>query len=148
MKKSVKILLICVGCILLTTIATIAIMLGMIAGNKQNIGINHPAEQPGTTWTTENGEVTFYVNGDIGHGTIQSNNGPVQIAVKMSPLTSEIRIYYEEEYQQMVSNQPIGFGFAQGQGIVRNNRKFIIKITSANEHFEVGEKLVFYKTVN
>lgn len=145
MKTSVRKLLICVGCIILTAMVTIATALGVVACNKQNVRTNHPSEQRSTTWATENGEMEFYVNGGIGHGIIQTENGPVPIVIQMSTLISEVRIYHEEEYQQMLNSQSMGFGFAQGWGIVRNNHKFVIEITAADEYFAVGKKLVFYK---
>ena len=146
MKKAVWIPLVCIGGIVVTFFAVIAISLGIIAYNKQNTYMNHPSAQPQTTWVTEDGKVELHFQGTVGHGTILTEDGPVAVAVSTSVQVTEIQIYHENEYQQMIAgDQPMGFGFAQGWGDVKNDHKFVIEITSADKYFEAGEKLVFYK---
>lgn len=146
MKKAVWIPLVCIGVVVVTFFAVIAVCLGIAVYNKENRYNNHPSKQPQTTWVTEDGKVELYFYGHVGHGTIQTAEGPVEVAVITSVQTSQVRFYYEDEYQQMIaSDQPMDAGFAKGWSNVKNNHKFVIEITSADQYFEAGEKLVFYK---
>lgn len=146
MKKTVWIPLVCIGGVIVTFFAVLAVCLGIMAYNKKNTWQHHPSEQPRTTWVTEDGKVELYFHGHVGHGTIQTAEGPVEVAVTTSVQSSRVAFYYEDEYQQMISSdQPMGFGFAQGWNDVKNDHKFVIEITSADKYFEAGEKLVFYK---
>lgn len=146
MKKSVWIPLVCIGAIVATLLTVAAVFLGIMAYNKKNTYQHHPSEQPRTTWATEDGKVELYFHGHVGHGTIQTAEGPVEVAVTTSVQASQVVFYYEDEYQQMISSdQLMGFGFAQGWSDVKNDHKFVIEITLADKYFEAGEKLVFYK---
>lgn len=146
MKKPVWIPLVCIGAIIATLLTVVAVFLGIMVYNKENRYNNHPSQQPRTTWATEDGKVELYFHGHVGHGTIQTAEGPVEVAVRTSVQITRVEFYYEDEYQQMIaSDQPMGAGFAQGWSNVKNNHKFVIEITSADQYFEAGEKLVFYK---
>lgn len=146
MKKSVWIPLVCIGAIIATLLTAVAVFLGIMVYNKENRYNNHPSQQPRTTWATEDGKVELYFHGHVGHGTIQTAEGPVEVAVTTSVQASQVDFYYEDEYQKMTgSTEPWGHGFAWGWGEVKNNHKFVIEITSADKYFEAGEILAFYK---
>ena len=146
MKKTVWIPLVCIGGIIATLVAAFSCWVGFYTYVRWNTFTNHPCKQPQTTWVTEDGKVELYFNGMAGHGTIQTEDGPVEVAVITSNLSGLVSFYYDEEYQKMTaSDEPRGPGFALGSGSVKSARKFVVEFKSADEYFEAGEKLVFYK---
>ena len=145
MKKAVWIPLACIGGIIATIITAFYAWLCVWGYNIYLTRNYFPNKQPGTTWVTEDGKVAFCANEYDGYGTIQTEDGPVEIAVTLH-YTVPVHFYYKEDYQQLdEGKQLVGPRFAWGWGDVKNDHKFVVEITSADEYFEAGEKLVFYK---
>ena len=123
----------------------------VFCGCKSPITVKrHPTNQPNTTWKTHDDFVTFYIDSNQrypAYGILRTADRDIEIALRMSDVGTYVSFYYEDEYRNWNDTQVI-YPFASGEGIAESMDKFVIQITSGDEYFEIGEKLVFYKMDN
>ena len=142
MKKVKQIIFLCVFVFLIT----------LLQGCPSPItSSRHPTSQPGTTWSTDDGKVTFCVDSSDTLspvcGVVKTEDGDVEIVVSMSTNISFVEISFGDAYKAQKDDQPV-VSFAHGQGKTNSKDEFVIEIASAECFFETGEMLVFHKRID
>lgn len=109
---------------------------------------NHPAGQLGSTWVSDDGTVMFYRDPDRNrfpiYGTLQTEDEIVDIVISMGPQVTFVEIGLADAVYAQKENQPFA-SFAYGHGYVVSEDEFTIEISEAEEYFEHGQRLTFYR---
>lgn len=133
---------------IIIVLALVLIALIIVGINELTPGL-HPAEQPGTTWSTENGTVTFHIPdhsdplGTPAYGVIISDNDIINVAFAMSNLAGVVGAYTPEDYTKL-QNGEIAFSFETWTEVSIKTNRFVVRVTSTT-YFDEGEELVFFK---
>ena len=106
---------------------------------------NIPCNQPGTTWSTEDGTVVFYVEEDRSfvHGYIQTEDGKVEVVITMSHLTSDLHISYKDDFYSAAEDDPVPH-FALWKYSKVQKDVFVVEVLHS-VFFQSGDILTFYK---
>lgn len=124
--------------IVLSIVGTIELMPGL-----------HPTEQPGTTWATKDGMVTFHVPdesaplGTPSYGTIRTGEDTIEVAFAMSNLAGTVGAYTPEDYAKL-QNGEIAFSFEVWTEVSVKTYRFVVRVNRTT-YFVEGQELVFYK---
>ena len=133
---------------IMIALALVLIVLTILGINELTPGL-HPTEQPGTTWSTEDGAVTFHIpdhNAPLGtptYGVINSNNDTINVAFAMSNLAGVVGAYTPEDYTKL-QNGEVAFSFETWTEVSIKENRFVVRVTSTT-YFNEGQELVFFK---
>ena len=129
-------------CILLT-------MILLLTGCKSPfVAYRYPAGQVNSVWETEDGSVMFRIGAnevDLIYGSVETEDGPVEFCVEISPFTDLVGFYYPEVLLEARANGETPEEFAGGYGRIISRKEYQIEITSADVVFTPGEILTFYR---
>lgn len=105
-----------------------------------------PTDYPGSTWSTEDGKVYFTVYDQSGtaYGYIETADGPVEIAVCISPLTSPILIYHADDARKLEEGA-VGIQSVEIWHYSKCTKDKMVATVTVAKYFEEGQKLVFYR---
>lgn len=116
---------------------------------KKFVYDNHPSEQLGSTWVSDDGTVIFYRDPERDrfpiYGTLQTEDEIVDIVISMGPQATIVEIGLADAVYAQEENQPFA-SFAYGHGYVVSEDEFAIEISEAEKYFEHGQRLAFYRT--
>lgn len=102
-----------------------------------NVFNHFPTHQPNTFWETEDGRVSFYTisSDESAYGTLQTEDGPVGIALDMSSFFNQFRcrVSVEAEIKE-----------EQWTWVKVSSKRFVVEVIESN-YFESGERLVFHR---
>lgn len=107
----------------------------------------HPAPQSNSVWSTDDDTVVFYVGEDEIdpiYGSIETDDGTVEISIAMGTTTSLVDFYYGEDRRNWDHITPLE-RFAYGYGKIISRKEYQIEITDADAFFESGQVLTFYR---
>ncbi len=136
--------------LLLTAIGFFWLLFGIAQGNgiknRMRADEMHPSVQPGTVWLSKDEKITLKCipEGDdvIMPVTVDTDFGPIELELTAWLVTGEVWFKVPgENGDEEASDTSI----AHGSGKCKDYDEFIIKISSADEIFEPGEKIVFYR---
>ena len=97
----------------------------------------HPTEQPGTTWRSSDGRVTFYIHADKSvTGTIIAGEDTIDIELSMWNLETGIGVYMSDDRSAV----PV----EEWQSQVISDSEFHVTVVRA-KYLEQNETLVFYR---
>lgn len=109
----------------------------------------HPTEQPGTTWSTKDGTIVFFVPdkdaplGTVPYGTVKTDNGIIDVVFAMSNLAGGVDVYTPEDYT-MLQNKEIAFPVEFWTEVSVQTDCFVVRVISTI-YFEEGQEIVFFK---
>ena len=109
----------------------------------------HPTRYLGSVWQTADKKMVFRIYDDYNgmipiYGSIQTDDGAVDLVFSMTGITPQVRIGFTDEWQTQEDPQAFN-SFAFCQGTLRGKNTFVLKITSADRIFEEGQRFVFHK---
>ena len=115
-----------------------------------HIVARHPTSQPGTTWATADGKISFHIDADFRgrcHGIIETENGSLEIVFSLTTTVSLVNIALASDYAKDETKFP---SIATGQGSSISREKFRIRITAIKDScpkglFELEQEFIFYK---
>lgn len=108
--------------------------------------VSHPSDQTNTFWSTEDGKVYFYVDDTASspiYGYIETSEGPIEIAIYMSSLTSVIEVAYADDARNSKEGEPIP-SFAIWSYSEYDDSSMVVTVAET-KYLDVGQELVFYR---
>ena len=127
-------------------LAMVCILISIFCCGCSKIFATFPSAQPGTTWSTDDGKVSFYVGkktGDPIYGYIETQDGPVEIILVMSKQVSYIGIEYLDSAPE-IDDDSIKHAVEIWHYSDYSNDSIEITVFKS-EYFDVGQKLVLFR---
>ena len=141
MKKSTKICLLVMSCILFCIISVIAYADYSFVSYK----LNNPFVNRQTAWESDDGKITFYVPEEGGGiGTMQIGDKSIDIIVGYTICGTEVSIW---DASARDNGFPQNLHYETLHGIHYGKKKFVAKVDETT-FFKKGQKITFYRVDN